>query len=85
VASKSSTYYKKNPKARAKKNEYQRKRNKTEENREYRAELNRERRTRGIYGKGGKDVSHKKDGSMTLEHRSKNRARNGANGKSTKK
>lgn len=85
MASKSSVYYKQNPKARAKKNAYQRKRNKTEENREYRAELNAERRRRGIYGKGGKDVSHKKDGGMILEHRSKNRARNGANGKSTKK
>jgi hypothetical protein len=85
VASKSSIYYKKNPKARAKKNAYQKEFNKTEESKKYRAELNRERRKRGIYGKGGKDVSHKKDGSTTLEHRSKNRARNGANGKSTKK
>lgn len=35
-------------------------------------------------GKGGKDVSHCKDGRLRLEDRSKNRARNGANGKSTK-
>jgi hypothetical protein len=85
MASKSSIYYKKNPKARAKKNAYQKKVNKTEASRKYRAELNAERRRLGIYGKGGKDVSHKKDGSMTLENRSRNRARNGANGKSTKK
>lgn len=85
MASKSSIYYKKNPKARAKKNAYQKEVNKTEESKKYRAELNRERRKRGIYGKGGKDVSHKKDGSVTLESRRTNRARNGANGKSTKK
>lgn len=85
MASKSSIYYKKNPKARAKKNAYQKELNKTEESRKHRAELNRERRKRGIYGKGGKDVSHKKDGSTTLESRRTNRARNGANGKSTKK
>ena len=54
----------------------------------YRAELNAEARERGIYGKRSamsKDLSHKKDGSMTLEAKSKNRARQGANGKSTKK
>jgi hypothetical protein len=33
----------------------------------------------------GKDLSHKKDGKMVLEHKSKNRARQGSNGKSTKK
>ena len=54
----------------------------------YRSELNAEARERGIYGKRdamGKDLSHKKDGKMVLEHKSKNRARQGANGKSTKK
>ena len=54
----------------------------------YRAELNAEARDRGIYGKRSamsKDLSHKKDGSMTLEAKSKNRARQGSNGKSTKK
>lgn len=85
MSSKTSAYYKKNPKARAKRNAYQKELNAKPENRKYRSELNKERRERGVYGKGGKDVSHKKDGSTTLEHRSKNRARNGANGKSTKK
>lgn len=54
----------------------------------YREELNAEARKRGIYGKrnaAGKDLSHKKDGKMVLESTSKNRARNGHNGKSTKK
>jgi len=54
----------------------------------YRSELNAEARDRGIYGKRAaisKDLSHKKDGTMTLENKSKNRARNGSSGKSTKK
>jgi len=54
----------------------------------YRSELNAEARERGIYGKRsamGKDLSHKKDGKMVLENKSKNRARQGSNGKSTKK
>jgi hypothetical protein len=43
-----------------------------------RASLNKENRKRGTYGNGdGKDVSHKKDGSTTLEIASKNRARVG--------
>lgn len=58
------------------------------ERRKYRAELNAEARDRGIYGKRsamGKDLSHKKDGKMVLESKSLNRARQGSNGKSTKK
>jgi len=54
----------------------------------YRSELNAEARERGIYGKRASkslDLSHKKDGSMTLENKSKNRARNGSGSKSTKK
>lgn len=53
-----------------------------------RVELNREARKRKIYGKrhaNGVDLSHTKSGSMVLEKRSANRARNGRNGKSTKK
>ena len=43
-----------------------------------RSSLNKENRKRGTYGNGdGKDVSHKKDGSTTLESASKNRARVG--------
>lgn len=52
----------------------------------YRAELNAEARERGIYGKRkSMDLSHTKDGNMVLEHKSKNRARQGSNGRSTKK
>ena len=82
---KSARYYAKNPKARAKKNAAQRKRNKTEANKKYRAELNAARRKDGNYGKGGKDYSHTKSGKLVRESAKKNRARNGSNGKSTKK
>jgi hypothetical protein len=53
-----------------------------------RVELNREARKRKIYGKrhsNGVDLSHTKSGKMVLEKSSANRARNGRNGKSTKK
>lgn len=43
-----------------------------------RSALNKENRRRGTYGNGdGKDISHKRDGSTTLEIASKNRARVG--------
>ena len=77
--------YKKNPKLRAKKNAYQRKYNKKKRVKKASEERWNERRRRGIAGKGGKDLSHTKSGKMVLESRSKNRARNGQNGKSTKK
>lgn len=73
----SAAYYRNNPEAREKKKEYDTKYNDTPARRKYRAELAQERRDRGIMGKGGKDVSHKKDGSTTLESPSKNRARKG--------
>jgi hypothetical protein len=60
----------------------------SEERKDYRVELNRENRKKGTYGKltkMGKDRSHTKDGKLVLESRSRNRARNGKNGKSTKK
>lgn len=81
----SARYYATNPEARRKKNAAQRKRNKTAANRKYRSELNAERRRRGVYGKGGADMSHTKSGKLVAESPKKNRARNGANGKSTKK
>lgn len=49
------------------------------ERKKYRVELNREARKKKVYGKRwkmGKDLSHKKDGTMFLESRKKNRARN---------
>jgi hypothetical protein len=56
------------------------------ERKKYRAELNRANRKAGTYGnKDGKDMSHTKSGKLTLESRSKNRARNGRDGRSTKK
>ena len=58
------------------------------ERKKYRAELNQEAKDRGIYGKRaakGVDLSHKKDGSLVAEKSKSNRARNGANGRSTKK
>lgn len=82
---KSARYYASNPEARAKKNAAQRKRNKSAANRKYRSELNAERRRRGVYGEGGADMSHTKSGNLVPESPKKNRARNGANGKSTKK
>ena len=82
---KSARYYASNPEARAKKNAAQRKRNKSAANRQYRSELNAERRRRGVYGEGGSDMSHTKSGKLVPESPKKNRARNGANGKSTKK
>lgn len=83
--SRTAQYYAKNPKAKAKKYAYDKKRNSSAKQKKYRAELARERRKRGIMGKGGGDLSHTKKGTLVRENRSKNRARNGANGKSTKK
>ena len=68
--------YAKNPLSRAKKNAAQRQRNKLKVNKKYRASLNRARRKAGVYGKGGKDFSHTKKGTLVREDPSKNRARN---------
>ena len=74
---KTSEYYKKNPKARAKRLKQQARYDAKPNQIKKRVELNRENRKRGTYGNGdGKDVSHKKDGSTFLEKASKNRARN---------
>ena len=78
MASRTSDYYKKNPKARAKRLKQQAEYNRQSLQIQKRVELNRENHKRGTYGNGdGKDVSHKKDGSTTLEIASKNRARKG--------
>lgn len=74
---KTSEYYKKNPKARAKRLKQQKAYNAKPMQIKKRVALNKENRKRGTYGNGdGKDVSHKKDGSTVLETASKNRARN---------
>lgn len=96
-SSKSSRAYKKSPSSAAKKRAYDRaysKRKmgskagntatKRKHNKES-AERWNERKRRGIAGKGGKDVSHTKSGRLVLENSTKNRGRNGKNGKSTKK
>ena len=77
--------YRKNPKLRKKKNEYQRRYNKKPSVKKKSEERWNERRRRGIAGKGGKDLSHTSNGKMVLESATKNRARNGQNGKSTLK
>jgi len=71
---KTSDYYKKNPKARAKKNAYQKEYNKKPAQRKKRSLLNKENRKRGTYGNGdGLDVSHTSSGRTKLEKASKNR------------
>lgn len=81
----SAAYYAKNPKAAAKKAAYQRKLNKDPAVKNASEERWTERRRRGIASKGGPDLSHTKKGTMVLESPKANRARNGHNGKSTKK
>jgi len=77
MASRTSEYYKKNPKARAKRLAYQKKYDKKPSQVKKRVELNKDNRKRGTYGNGdGKDVSHCKGGGTKLESASKNRARN---------
>ena len=73
---KTAKYYAANPKARAKKNAYQRKYNKKPAIKAASEERWAERRKRGIAGKGGDDLSHTKDGRMVRESPSTNRARN---------
>ena len=77
MASKTSEYYKKNPKARKKRLAYQKKYDARPLQIKKRVELNKINRQKGTYGNGdGKDVSHKKGGGTTMESQSKNRARN---------
>lgn len=83
--SKTSKYYAENPKAAEKRREYQRELNATPERKKYRADHVKVRREEGLYGKGGPDMSKKKNGNFVKEKASINRARNGSNGKSTKK
>jgi hypothetical protein len=82
--SKSAKYFASNPDARKKKNEYNKKYHSTEERKDYRVELNKYNRENSGYG-DNTDASHTRSGKITKESRSKNRARNGKNGKATKK
>lgn len=72
----SAKYYRENADARAKKKTYDTKFNEKPEQRAKRSELTSERRKRGVAGKGGKDMSHTRDGRIVAENPSTNRARN---------
>lgn len=86
MASRTAEFYKKNKASRDKKKAYDKKFHSTTERKKYRSELNKANRKAGTYGNGdGKDMSHTKKNKLVKESASKNRARNGANGKSTKK
>lgn len=65
----------KSPEAWANKKRYDSEYQKTPKRVKYREQLNAERRKRGIYGKGGADVSHTQGGKLTLESPHANRAR----------
>ena len=75
MASRTSEYYKKNPKARARRLKQQKKYQKKPSRVAKRVELNRINRKVGKKG-DGKDVSHCTNGKTRLENASKNRARN---------
>jgi len=84
--SKSAKYFRDNPEARKKKNEYNTAYHSTPERKKYRVKLNKANRDAGTYGNGdGKDMSHTKSGKLVKESASANRARNGKDGSSTKK
>jgi hypothetical protein len=84
--SRSAKYFQNNKEAREKKNAYNKEYHSTEERKSYRAGLNKANKEAGTYGnKDGKDKSHTKSGKLVSESQSKNRARNGKGGKSSKK
>ena len=84
--SKTSKFYAENPKSAEKRRKYQRELNKKEDQKKYRAAHNKANRKAGTYGNGdGVDMSSIKSGKFVKEKASINRARNGSNGKSTKK
>jgi len=69
-------YYRDNPEAYKRKLAYDKRYNAKPAERKDRAEHNAERRRRGVYGKGGGDMSRTKDGGFVSEKPSTNRARN---------
>jgi len=83
--SESAAYFQNNPKAKAKKDAYNKEYHATEKRKKYRAGLNKANRDDNTYGNGdGKDKSHGKGG-LKNEAQSKNRARNGKGSKSSKR
>jgi hypothetical protein len=82
----SAKYFQTHPEARKKKNEYNTEYHATPERKKYRAGLNKANKDAGTYAnKDGKDKSHTKAGRLVSEKQSSNRARNGKDGKSSKK
>ncbi len=78
MAGNTSNYYKKNPKAAAKRRKQQRAYNKTAEGLKIRTQANKLNRKLGTYGNGdGLDASHTSKNNGKLEKPSKNRARKG--------
>jgi hypothetical protein len=78
----SAKYFANNKRARDKKKKYDTEYHSSTKRKKYRAKLNKETRKKKT---PGKDVSHTKSGKLVREKRSTNRARNGKNGKSSKK
>lgn len=86
MPSKSKKYYDSNPAAKKRKAAYDSLYHSTSERREYRSKLNKANRKAGTYGNGDDmDMSHTKSGRLVKEHQSRNRARNGSGGKSSRK
>lgn len=83
--SKTSRYYDENPEAAEVHRAYERKRNKEQGRKEYRRKHAEARRILGLEVGDERDASQTKDGKFVKENKSKNRRRNGSNGKSTKK
>lgn len=73
MSSESIKNYRKNPASYKKKLKKDKEINARPEQRAKRSELVKERRKRGIYGKGGKDIHHAKGGKLVLMDKSKNR------------
>ena len=79
-------YYRKNPKAYAKKKAYEKRRAKEPAQKRKFNERRRFKRKHGLMGKmGNRDASHTRSGKIVLEKRSSNRARNGEGGRRIKK
>lgn len=73
------------PEQRAAKLAYDKKYQATPSRVQYRSELNAANRKAGSKVGDGKDMSHTKSGKLVKESQKTNRARNGQNGRSTKK
>ena len=82
---KTAQYYRDNPKAAAKKAQYDTNYHSTPSRKKYRRKLAKARRDAGVMGKGGKDMSHTKSGKLVREDASTNRARQGAGGRAKRK